>query len=129
MDQDVLVSGRIEVAQEDQLHPGGGGRAREGPRRLDMLGLQGHDPPGGAHCRHDRAQSAHDLPGVGTHQVLIRVQQRLALAAIGDDRPRPRLELDVGGKSGSALAHHSGPADRIEQDLGVRVAAQGRHAP
>ena len=73
----------------------------------------------GAHGRHHGLKRSDDLGRVVRHEVLIRVEQRLAFAAVGDDGFDRRVVLDVGRKPGPAFADHPGIAYRTDQALFV----------
>jgi len=113
--QDVLVPGRVEVVQARDLHPGPRCGAIQGFGGFRVLGLDGDHRPVRAHHCLERVERPDDAFGFGAHDVLVGVQERFALAAVGDDRLDAGCELDVRGETRAALADDASQADRLEQ--------------
>ena len=117
--QDVLVARRVEVVQFGQLDAGPGDRAREHRGDRGVFALDRDDAADSAHGRHHGLERPDDLGRVAGHDVLVRVEQRLAFAAVGDDGFDRGVVLDVGRKPGPAFADHPGIAYRPDQALFV----------
>ena len=84
---------------------------------LGVFALDRDDAADSTHGRHHGLKRPDDLGRVAGHDVLVRVEQRLAFAAVGDDGFDRSVILDVGRKPGPAFADHPGIAYRLDQTL------------
>ncbi len=105
--QNVLVPGGIEIVELSQLDARTGDGRFHPSRDVGVFALDRNDAANGAHGRHDGLESGDDLAGVPEHDVLVGVEQRLALAAVGDDRFHLRVVFDVRRETGSTLSDHA----------------------
>ena len=113
--ENLLVPGGVEIVQPGQLDARPGHGLFEDGGLLDVLGLDGQNGAARAHGVAQGGQPAHHVGSVVQHHRLVRIQKRLALAAVGDDRLHLAVVLDVGRESRPALADDARFADRLHQ--------------
>eukprot|EP01022_Parablepharisma_sp_SALTPOND_P025228 TRINITY_DN5821_c0_g1_i1.p1 TRINITY_DN5821_c0_g1~~TRINITY_DN5821_c0_g1_i1.p1 ORF type:complete len:640 (+),score=159.46 TRINITY_DN5821_c0_g1_i1:371-2290(+) len=120
IDQHLLVASRVEVVQLEQLQAvavPGQGLAQRG-HGVIVLALEAHRALAGPGGVHDQAQAVQHQLGHGLHEIGVAHKQRLAGSPVGQHPLHLRVQLDVGGKTGTAGAHHA-RLTHFAYDLGL----------
>jgi len=112
LDQDLLVAGGVEVVDEGKRQARAGGRPGEMVNDFGVLAFERDDSARGSGDLDQGRERPDDVGRVVHHMMLIGMEQRLAFAAVGDDRVHASVVLHVGGKAGPAFTHD---ASRLHQ--------------
>ena len=113
VDQDELVARRIGVRQRWRRGCSSGRLLLHRGDDVVVLFLDADDALRRADHLHGRQHSAQERLGVVVQQLLVLVQQRLALGRVGDDQRHARPQLHRRGKSSAACAHDAQLAHAI----------------
>ncbi len=103
VDQHEFIACRVAVPERLDAHARGQCRSQFGDD-VGVLFLDADDALPGAHLLHRQAQALEHGLGQMVQQLLVLVQQRLALGGVDDEQRNLGLELDRGGEAPAAGA-------------------------
>jgi hypothetical protein len=121
VDQNVFITGRIKILQLGQFQGPvtfrRGSKAFAAAVYFRLMAMTPFGPGGLDH----RQQGPNDFWGMAFHDILVRIEQRLALAAVRDNGFDLGVVFDVGRKSGPAFTDHPGFAHKAYKALPVHA--------
>ena len=104
--EDELVARRVGVREGKRPHSRGQGRLQR-PDHVLVLVLDPDDALARADAVHRHLEAGEHRRGLVPEQLLVLVQQRLALGAVHDDERDRRLQLHLGREAAAARSHHA----------------------
>ena len=113
VNENELISGRVEIVQLGQFKLRAGHGLCEAPGRLRILALDGDHPAAGAGGRYKGLHGLDNRIAVAAHDMLIGVEQRLAFTPVGDHRVHLGVVLDVGRKTGTTFTDYASVTDQF----------------